>query len=202
MTFAPQAARSVSVDATPQRLSSAGSSTCDDSAALHYMLTRLYQYARHMGDMLMHALPNTVYLREPDGRQHRIVLMNAGALQPDAELTFVGFFGQKRPGVDFSALDALDQELIQEFRDYPHLLSYSSLELVDGTWGNLVVMTGSHGLVSWAGSARHAHASQEFAPRCYLTIRLHRGTFTAANSQQPALQIQSTKHFDFTQSAS
>jgi hypothetical protein len=154
-----------------------------------------------MGDMLMQALPNTVYLREPEGRQHRIVLMNAGALHADAELTFVGFFGQKRPGIDYSALDALDQELIQEFRDYPHLLSYSSLELGDGSWGNLVVMSSSHGLVSWTHSVRHAHASQEFAPRCYLTIRLHRGTFTAGSSHQPSLQIQSTKHFDFTQAA-
>jgi len=47
----------------------------------------------------------------------------------------------------YLVLRALDAELIEELRHNPHILSYSSLELPDGSWGNLVIMRSPQGAV-------------------------------------------------------
>ena len=141
--------------------------------------------------------PYTLYLPEPDGRQHRVVILNADALRSGGQLPFVGFFGRKRASVDADMLDALDAELIEELWRNPYMLSYSSLELPDGSWGNLVIMGSPQGAVDWAGSARHAHAAYTIAPACYLTIRLHSGVITLNGPAHGELQIRRTKHFDY-----
>jgi len=141
--------------------------------------------------------PYTLYLPEPDGRQHRVVVLNESTLRIGGQLPFVGFFGRKRASVDADMLDALDAELIEELWRNPYMLSYSSLELPDGSWGNLVIMGSPQGAVDWAGSARHAHAAYTIAPACYLTIRLHSGVITLNGPAHGELQIRRTKHFDY-----
>jgi hypothetical protein len=118
-------------------------------------------------------------------------------LHTGEKLAFVGFFGQKRASADAGQLDALDAELIQELYGYPHMLSYSSLELPDGSWGNLVLMSSPQGAIHWAGSARHAYAAHQVAPACYDTIRLHSGVVTLNGTAEAALHIQRTKYFDY-----
>jgi hypothetical protein len=167
----------------------------EDVIALQYMLSRLQEYFGQADSTA--ALPPTVYLPELDRRQHRIVLLNNIPLRTDGEFAFVGFFGRKRTSADASLLDALDAELIQELYDYPHMLSYSSLELHDGSWGNLVVMSSPQGAVHWAGSARHAYAAHKVAPACYTAIRLHSGIVTLSGAAEPGLHIHRTKHFDY-----
>jgi hypothetical protein len=125
------------------------------------------------------------------------VVLNADALRSGGQLPFVGFFGRKRASVDADMLDVLDAELIEELRHNPHMLSYSSLELPDGSWGNLVIMGSPQGAVDWAGSARHAHAAYTIAPACYLTIRLHSGVLILNGPAHGELQIRRTKHFDY-----
>lgn len=142
-----------------------------------------------------------LYLPERDGRQHRIVWLNNIPLHTSERFAFVGFFGRKRASADAGLLDALDAELIQELYDYPHMLSYSSLELPDGSWGNLVLMSSPQGAVQWASSARHAYAAHKVAPACYTTIRLHSGMVTLNGSAEAALHIQRTKHFDYARAS-
>ncbi|HEU4327560.1 MAG TPA: hypothetical protein VFS21_30755 [Roseiflexaceae bacterium] len=168
-----------------------------DLVALHYMQSRLL-------DFLSRAEPPqggdrwaTLYLPEPRQRCHRVVLLDSTGFQPGEQRTFVGFFGQKRPEVDGRVLDALDEELIAELYDYPALLSYSSLERADGSWGNLVLLRGPEGIAQWANSVRHAYAAQEVAPRCYTSIRLHIGTLTLGAPAHEALRVSRTKVFEF-----
>ncbi len=92
------------------------------------------------------------------------------------------------------SLDALDAELIRELGQYPQMLSYSSLELAGGSWGNLVVMSNPQGAVDWASSARHAYAAYTIAPICYTSIRLHSGALTLNNAVDDTLHILRTKH--------
>jgi hypothetical protein len=167
----------------------------EDIMALQYMLSRLQEYFSQADSMA--ALPPIVYLPELDRRQHRIVLLNNSSLRSGGTFAFVGFFGRKRMSADLGMLDALDTELIQELYDYPQMLSYSSLELHDGSWGNLVLMSSPQGAVHWAGSARHAYAAHKVAPTCYTTIRLHSGVVTLNGTAEAALHIHRTKHFDY-----
>jgi hypothetical protein len=167
----------------------------EDVIALHYMLARLLEHFSPADEAA--ARSPILYLPEHDGRQHRIVLLNSMPQHTGEKLTFVGFFGRKRTSADASLLDALDAELIQELYDYPHMLSYSSLELPDGSWGNLVLMSSPQGAVHWAGSTRHAYAAHQVAPACYTTIRLHSGMVTLNGAADAALHIQRTKHFDY-----
>jgi hypothetical protein len=167
-----------------------------DAVTLRAMLAQLYaQIIQATGTPVQ--LPYTLYLPEPDGCQHRVVMLNEGALRVGGQFPFVGFFGRKRASVDAGLLDALDTELIEELRHNPHMLSYSSLELPDGSWGNLVIMRSPQGAVDWSGSARHAHAAYTIAPACYLTIRLHSGVMTLNGPAHGELQIRRTKHFDY-----
>jgi hypothetical protein len=167
----------------------------EDAIVLHYMLARLQEHFRPAGGVA--ARSPILYLLERDGRQHRIVLLNNLPPHTGEKLVFVGFFGRKRASADAGLLDALDAELIQELYNYPHMLSYSSLELPDGSWGNLVLMSSPQGAVHWAGSARHAYAAHQIAPACYTTIRLHSGVVTLNGAAEATLHIQRTKHFDY-----
>ena len=167
-----------------------------DIAALRYMHTRL-AHAIDDSEPAASPPPHIIYLPEPQRRQHRVVLMSAAALRAGTDLTFVGFFGQKRPGLNDSVLDALDIALINEFQDYPHMVSYSSLELAGGAWGNLVLMSSPEGITRWAASTRHAYAARQVAPHCYTTIRLHRGVLAAGAGPNSALQLRDTKLFEF-----
>ena len=167
-----------------------------DAVTLRTMQARLYAHIIQTTGTPAQ-LPYTLYLPEPDGRQHRVVVLNEDTLRIGGQFPFVGFFGRKRASVDASLLDALDAELIEELRHNPHMLSYSSRELPDGSWGNLVIMGSPQGAVDWAGSARHAHAAYSIAPACYLTIRLHSGVITLSSSTPGELQIRRTKHFDY-----
>lgn len=168
-----------------------------DAAALDYMAAQLHRFVQ---DAVTRAdsLP-VVFLPEPDGRQHRVVLVNAEALRSKGELTFVAFFGYKRPEIDAKILDELDQELIQEFIGYPHLLSYSSLELSDGSWANLVLMSSPAGIAHWAESQRHAYAAREIAPKCYRSIRLHRGVLRTGIALESDVEFRRTKLFAWNQ---
>ena len=168
----------------------------EDVIALQYMLAQL-QEDYSQADRVA-ALPPIVYLPELNGRRHRIVLVNNSSLRSGGTFAFVGFFGRKRTSADASLLDALDAELIQELYNYPQILSYSSLELHDGSWSNLVMMSSPEGAVHWASSARHAYAAYKVAPACYTTIRLHSGIVTLSGAAEPELHIHRTKHFDYT----
>jgi hypothetical protein len=171
--------------------------TSDDIGVLRYMRTRLFQHLGHLVHLNPEILPALSLLTEPVGRQHRIILMNGTSLWRGGRFAFVGFFGRKRPDTNVIDLDLLDRELIAEFADYPHLLSYSSLELSDGSWANLVVMSSPEGAIHWAKSARHTYAAHVVAPQCYTTIRLHTGTMSANSTSGEVMTIERTKIFDF-----
>ena len=99
--------------------------------------------------------------REPSGRQHRVVLGAGDRLGVGRDLGFVGFFAVKRVGMDHAPLTRTDDELIDEPPGHPGILSYSSLELADGNWGNLILLDPPEAGEHWRTSARHARAASE-----------------------------------------
>lgn len=165
-----------------------------DFAILEAMRRTLRQTLAGLGPEVP---PGTiVHLAEDDGRLHRVVVVNRGALAAAAPLAVVGFFGQGRPDADFAALADVDAELVDELRSHPDMLSYSSWELPRGGWANLVLLADPQGARRWRESARHARAVAELTPRCYATIRIHSGTMPGGLAAGPLLHTR-TAYYDF-----
>ena len=135
--------------------------------------------------------------REPDGRPHRVVLGAAERLGVARDLGLVGFFALKRAGLDHAPLTRTDDELIEELPGHPGIVSYSSLELPDGNWGNLIVLDPPEAGEHWRTSAKHAWAASELAPRHYTVVRLHNGRFPGGLRSGHDPVVTRTRYYDF-----
>jgi hypothetical protein len=140
------------------------------------------------------------FVHEDDQHMHRMVILDRAALRADTELAFVGFFGQRRGDASPALLQDLDTELIQEFLQHHYVLSYSSLELPDGNWANMVILEHIDGIQHWRASQRHAYAARELAPLYYTAIRLHNGALHGGLAS-PRMVLNSTKYYDFSSTA-
>jgi hypothetical protein len=143
------------------------------------------------------ARPLVLDAAPPGGRAHRIVLCDEGRLRTASAPALVGFFAEKRLGVDHAPLTETDDLLIGEFPAYPGILSYSSLELPDGNWGNLIVLDPPETREHWRTSARHAWAAEVLAPRHYTVVRLHHGRFPGGVLGPAGPVLTRTRYFDF-----
>ena len=141
--------------------------------------------------------PLVVAGHEMDGRVHRAIVCDARRLGDGRDLAWVGFFAVKRRDVDGAPLTIRDEELIQEFPDHPGILSYSSLELRDWDWGNLILLDGDEAREHWRVCERHAHAVRELAPRHYTDVRLHQGILPGGVRAPGAAILRRTKYYDY-----
>jgi hypothetical protein len=139
------------------------------------------------------------YLKESDGRAHRVVISNWDGLLTAETCVVIGFFGQRRPDADLTQTHIADAVLLQEFTDHPELLSYNSMELPDGNWGNLVLFRSMNGPYHWGQSRFHVQAAQEISPRYYYSVRLHNGELQGGLLARQPVRLTCTKYYDFTQ---
>jgi hypothetical protein len=142
---------------------------------------------------------NPVVLAPPglQGRAHRAVVCDVRRLGDGRDLTWVGFFAVKRRDCDHAPLTAMDDELIGEFPAHPGVLSYSSLELADGDWGNLILLDGDAARQRWRDGARHEYAARELAPRHYTVVRLHQGVLPGGVEAGREPVLRRTKYYDY-----
>lgn len=141
--------------------------------------------------------PLVVEAREPDGRAHRTIVCDAARLGDGRDLGWVGFFAVKRRDVDPAPLRARDDELIAEFPAHPGVLSYSSLEVGGGDWGNLILLDGDAAREHWGAGDRHALAVRELAPRHYTDVRLHLGVLPGGVGVGRAPVLRRTRYLDY-----
>jgi len=168
--------------------------TVHDLAAVGVMLQGV---RRRVADAPAGPRPLVVEAREPDGRAHRAIVCDTARLGDGRDLAWVGFFAVKRRDVDATPLGVRDEELIQEFPAHRGILSYSSLELHDGDWGNLILLDGDDAREHWRVSERHAHAARELAPRHYTDVRLHLGVLAGGVRAGGKPILRRTKYFDY-----
>jgi hypothetical protein len=169
--------------------------TAEDLASIHVMAARLRGLLRQA--LPAEARPLVVQMPEPDGRQHRVVLCDERRLRAAPEPSFVGFFATKRPGIDPSPLTLTDDELVRELPAHSGILSYGSLELADGNWGNLIVVDPPDAKEHWRTSAKHTWAARELAPRHYAVLRLHNGRFPGGILSGGDPVLDRTRYWDF-----
>ena len=168
--------------------------TAGDLAAVELMLDNV----RHrVSEAALRAGPLVLAGHEPGGRTHRAILCDVRRLSDGRDLSWVGFFAVKRRDVDPAPLTVRDDELIQEFPGHPGILSYSSLALGDGDWGNLILLDGEEAREHWRVSERHAHATRELAPRHYTDVRLHQGLLPGGVRAGRKPVLRRTKYYDY-----
>lgn len=184
----------------PERPFSDVDNSREDLAAMRYMAERLRAVLSETATAPEQAFPLTIELTHDDRRQLRIVINQWSALTDGEDIQVVGFFGQRREEVDpmiDADKDTIDDELIQEFPSYPGVLSYSSLEMPSGEYGNLVLLRGAEAAGHWMTSARHSYATRVIAPKFYCTIRLHNAAIAGGLGSNNDIVMQRTKYYDF-----
>ena len=170
--------------------------TTGDLAAVGLMLAAIRRAVAAPG---LPGGPRPLVLEPPglEGRAHRAIVCDERRLGAGRDLAWVGFFAVKRRDRDGAPLTVMDDELITEFPAHPGILSYSSLELADGDWGNLILLDGDAARAQWRDGERHAYAARELAPRHYTDVRLHQGVLPGGvrAGREPILRC--TKYYDY-----
>lgn len=130
-------------------------------------------------------------------RPHRVIICDDDALRTESAPTLVGFFAQKRFGLDHARLTEVDDQLVAEFPRHPGILSYSSIALSDGDWGNLVILRSSSDGQRWREGDRHAWAARDLAPAHYRSVRLHNGWLPGGLLSEADPVLLRTRYWDY-----
>lgn len=167
----------------------------DDLSAIRMMAASLREVCRRP----LPDAPRPLIIQVPraDGRQHRVAISNDRPLRAQRDLAFVGFFAKRRVGIDLSLLLVADDEMVQELPAYPGVLSYSSFELPDGNWANLIMVDPPEAKDHWRTSEKHTFAVREMAPKYYSIVRLHNGRFPGGLLSERDPILIRTKYYDF-----
>jgi hypothetical protein len=136
---------------------------------------------------------------DPEGHRHLLVVPDTRALLETPDPMVVGFFGRPRVDVDTTILFELEEQLVDSMSAYAAqgLLSYYDLELVKGSWGNLILFGSSDGPARWSENPAHRRAV-EISPANYHEIRLHQGTLSGRLLDGGALRVTRTRYLDYS----
>lgn len=170
-----------------------------DLDLLAYMLQDLRGLIRSNDAGKTDVTAHAPILWEVHGLRRRTVVCDPDLIRSDDRVCIVGFFAERRDGIDYRSLDELELGLLLEFRNYPGILSYSSIELANDFWANLVVHRQPDDTESWRGSEAHTHAVQ-MSPELYAAIRIHNGHLEGGVAGNEAIAIDRTKYWDYESS--
>lgn len=173
-----------------------------DLVVLRYMARRVFMTLRSLDQATTTMRPLLYYLEERRRRIHRIAIYNPQELSLNNELAFVGFVSGRQKPIQPSVvaeLHAVDEKLVAELVGVPGLLSYSSLELHDDKWCNLVVLNDPGVKLHLKNAGTHRYAAYELAPSHYQWIRLHNGMMPAGLAAD-AMFLQKTKYYMYQSS--
>ncbi|MBO0781237.1 MAG: hypothetical protein J2P37_20655 [Ktedonobacteraceae bacterium] len=171
-----------------------------DTTILTYMAKVVQRTYEAMGP-LQHVALSFPYITNTSRhtvRTHRVVIYDRLPAGQE-HLPFVGFLSKKhreagKPIAD--QISDMDRLLVSDLAEHRGLLNYSSLELSDGAWCNLVTFSQATIKEEIQSRQAHRHAAYELAPHYYEWIRLHHGQFAGGDlSEQPALHL--TKYYTF-----
>ncbi len=170
-----------------------------DIVLLRYMAQRIYVTLYLLDEPTDPSQPLLYYSEEGNKHTHRIAIYNPQQLLLNCKIDFVGFISRKQQPGDQEVIEeirGMDKKLIVELINTPGLMSYSSLELRDGRWCNLVLFSGAETKMHIRNSEMHAYAAYQLSPRYYEWIRLHNGIIPAGLARNE-MQLQKTTYYVF-----
>lgn len=162
-----------------------------DAAVMRKMLGRLRELAPAWD-------AETVHVKEKgaDGLRVWIRVPDLPKLLAAPKLTTVGFFGHTRSDVDQSPIHDLEGRVVDTLEWTPGVLAYFDLELEDGRYGNLILLTDDAAPAQLQEHTLHRLAV-ELTPRHYHSARLHYGQVDSPLLGDAELVVTRTRRFDF-----
>jgi hypothetical protein len=168
-----------------------------DFALLNYLLQDIRVLIRRCAKGEIDLSPQEVLTWQVHGLARRTVVCDPVRLQRPGLVQIVGFFGDRRRTADEAAFQSSELDLISEFTSYPGILSYSSIELVDHYWANLVVHETPTDREEWRESEVHKYAVDHVAPNGYHGVRIHNGCVGDGVCGVDTVVLESTKYWDY-----
>jgi hypothetical protein len=168
-----------------------------DLAILGYMLEDLRGFLTRMDEGELTIVPYVAIEWVVQDLKRRVVVCDPVNLPRRRSAQLVGFFGERHPDRDGAPLEEANFEIVLEFQKYPGILSYSSMELADGNWANLVLHNVAEDRETWRASEAHARAARELSPLFYRTIRIHNGVLPDGVMGNRSIVVERTKYWDF-----
>ncbi len=170
-----------------------------DIVLLKYMAQKIYITLYLLDGPFDPSQPLLYYLEEGQKYTHRIAIYGPQELLQCNKLDLVGFISRKLQPEDPHVIEeirAIDKKLIVELISTPGLMSYSSLELRDGRWCNLVLFSGAETKMHIRNSEIHTYAAYQLSPRYYDWVRLHIGIMPGGLARNELL-LQKTKLYQY-----
>lgn len=168
-----------------------------DLGVLNHLLEDLRARLRQATASETVLLPYQVLTWHENGLTRRIVMCDPDALVEDPEVLIVGFLGNRRSTDEANLIDEFDFDVISEFRQYPGILSYSSMELIPNQWANLVVHREVTDREAWRRSAIHIEAAEDLSPRVFHSVRIHNGRVHGSVVGDGSVRVDITKYWDY-----
>ncbi|MEM7092117.1 MAG: hypothetical protein AAF567_03875 [Actinomycetota bacterium] len=168
-----------------------------DIALLNYLLQDLRVLVRKAATGHTQITPYQSFTWDVHGLKRRTVVCDPDALLDADDVLMVGFFGDRRQSGEAAEVDTAELDVIGEFARYPGILSYSSIELINDQWANLVVHRHASDRTDWRASQVHIEAAEDLAPLVYHSVRIHNGCIPSGPIGSGTVIIESTKYWDY-----
>ncbi len=168
-----------------------------DLATLSYITEDLRALLARMAAGEVTLTPYLVNEWEVHGLKRRAIVTNPMGLHNRRTVCVVGFFGERHLDRDTTPLEEANADIVLEFKNYPGILSYCSMELADGNWANLVLHDVPQVREYWRSSELHARAAHELSPLYYRTVRIHNGVLPGGLMSGRAIVVERTKFWDY-----
>ena len=167
-----------------------------DLAILNYLLEDLRALLHRAMTSETVLRPYQILSWTEDGLRRRVVMCNPDTLLQNPDALIVGFLGNRRATDEANVIDEFDFDVIAEFRQYPGILSYGSMELSPNQWANLVVHREVGDREAWRRSPVHIEAAQELSPRVFHSVRIHNGRVSGSITGG-GVRVEITKYWDY-----
>lgn len=141
-------------------------------------------------------MSKSIYIDEPDGHSHRYFVPWPSKLSQTNKIHFVGFFSHKQEGAVSGHFGDLDERLIEQIPTYKGILSYSTMGLPGGDFGNLVLITDEEIKSRWLHGETHNKAVS-LSPDYYQFIRINNGILPNGITDPQSLRITRVKYYDY-----
>jgi hypothetical protein len=169
----------------------------EDIECLRVLIADLCGVLRQSGADKREITPFEYIEWQVDGLRHRLIVCDQERLLEHEALCAVGFFSERHGDVDIAPLEEANLEVVKEFRKYPGVLSYGSIQLPGGHWANLVLHEEPDTTERWREGSVHSEAVERLSATHYKNVRIHNARLTSGLSAEPDVEIVRTKYFDY-----
>ena len=168
-----------------------------DVSVLHGMLDDLVRILAEAdaGDREIVAQKRVAW--QVGGLARRLLICDEQRLRAHPSLCVVGFFGERRTELDIGPLEQANSAIVRQFTSYPGILSYSSVELPEGHWANMVLHDDPIDTEYWRRGALHVEAVR-LSPAHYRNVRIHNARLTAGVLMTPGFTVSRVKYYDYS----